>query len=205
MPTADRYSRLVLWLKVTLPLLALAILSTLFFVAETLDPEAAIPYAEVDVARILREQGVTRPTYGGVFDSGVSLNLSAEAVRPGGDGQNVLDGSQLSARFSFPSGADLQIESPVGIVDPGANAVTLRGGAVLKSSTGYAVVTEEIVASLSEASILAKEEILAEGPPGRITAGRMELMRSSGADPTYLLVFKDGVRLVYTPKETSEP
>ena len=45
MAATDRYSRLVFRLKVALPLVALAILSTLFFVAESLDPDAAIPYA----------------------------------------------------------------------------------------------------------------------------------------------------------------
>ena len=77
MAVADRYSRLVFWLKVTLPLVALAILSTLFFVAETLDPEAAIPYASVDVERILKEQGVTKPTFGGVTEDGVAISMSA--------------------------------------------------------------------------------------------------------------------------------
>lgn len=199
MATADRYSRVVLWLKVTLPLLALAILSTLFYVAETLDPDAAIPYADVDVEKILREQGVTKPTFGGVTADGVAISLAADAVRPSQDDRNRLRGTKLSARLDLPDGAHIDIESPTGIVDATARQAVLEGGARLESSTGYVVKTERIVASLAEASVIAETEITATGPPGEISAGRMELTRNPAGGSNYRLVFKQGVRLLYQP------
>ena len=42
MARADTHTRVVGWLKVALPLAALAILSTLFLVARRIDPEAAL-------------------------------------------------------------------------------------------------------------------------------------------------------------------
>lgn len=102
MSRADKYSRLVLWLKVALPLAALAILSTLFLVAETLDPDAAIPYAEVDVEKILQDQGITRPTFGGVTNDGVAISIAAEAVRPGNENRSRLTGTELSAKLTMP-------------------------------------------------------------------------------------------------------
>lgn len=205
MAAADRYSRLVLWLKVALPLIALAILSTLFFISETLDPEAAIPYADVDVERILREQGVTRPSFGGVTADGVAISLSAEAVRPGAEDRNRLTGRSLTARLDLPSGAHVDIVSPEGIVDATQNLATLAGGARLESSTGYVVETDRIVASMAEASVVAETEIVATGPLGEITAGRMELTRNGAQEPAYRLVFKDSVRLLYTPATGNDP
>ena len=66
MARADFHSRLVGWLKVVLPLAALAILSTLFLLADLIDPTAAIPYAEVDVEDLARDPrwGRTEETYG---------------------------------------------------------------------------------------------------------------------------------------------
>ncbi len=199
MATADTYSRIVLWLKVALPLAALAILSTLFFVAETLDPEAAIPYAEVDVERILREQGATAPNFGGVTADGVKIALSAAAIRPAADDRNRWTGTTLTANFDLPSGAVITLDSPEGIVDATQRQAILQGGAVLTSTTGYRVTTEQIVASFDEGTVVAEKGIVAEGPPGTITAGRMVLNRVDGDPPNHHLVFEDGVRLVYQP------
>ena len=200
MAVADRYSRLILWLKVALPLAALGILSTLFFVAETLDPEAAIPYADVDVAKILREQGITRPTFGGVTEDGIAISLFAEEVRPGANEKNRLTARALVAFLDLPSGAQITIDSATGIVDATKEEVILQDGARLESTTGYTVVTDQIVASMADASVFADSTVEAEGPAGQLTAGQMELTRTETPDPAYLLVFKGGVRLIYKPQ-----
>lgn len=199
MASADKYSRLVLWLKVSLPLAALAILSTLFFVAETLDPEAAIPYAEVDVAKILREQGATAPAFGGVSSGGVKIALTADSIRPGNESRTRWTGETLAAHLDLPSGARISIESPEGIVDADSSEAILHGGAVLESSTGYRVTSDSIVASLKNSNVVAENGIAATGPPGELTAGRMVLEQIEGTPPTHHLVFQNGVRLVFTP------
>ncbi|MEM7717785.1 MAG: hypothetical protein AAF222_01150 [Pseudomonadota bacterium] len=199
MANADRYSRLVLWLKVSLPLAALAILSTLFFVAETLDPEAAIPYASVDVAQVLRDQGATAPNFGGVTKDGVKVALSASAIRPDADQRMQWTGSDLKARLDLPSGSSVSIDSPIGVVDASQQEAILRGGATLESSTGYRVTTDQISTSLETGTVVAESGIVAVGPPGELTAGRMTLKRMDSTPPNYHLVFQDGVRLVFTP------
>nr|WP_232014486.1 hypothetical protein [Cereibacter sphaeroides] len=77
------HSRLVSWLKVVLPLAALAILSTLFLVARTINPDDAIPYADVDVADRVREPRITAPTWAGITSDGAALSVEAAAARPG--------------------------------------------------------------------------------------------------------------------------
>ncbi len=200
MATADRYSRVVLWLKVTLPLLALAILSTLFFVAETLDPEAAIPYADVDVEKILRDQGVTRPTFGGVTSDGATIALFADEVRPAADRQDRLTARSMEVNIDLPGGTRITIDSAIGVVDATARQAILQDGTRLESSIGYVVETNEMIASMSDTSVVAPGNITATGPAGQLTAGRMELTRTETPEPAFLLVFKEGVRLVYKPK-----
>lgn len=204
MTVADRYSRLVLWLKVALPLLALAIFSTLFFVAETLDPDAAIPFADVDVERVLRDQGVTKPSFGGVTSNGVAISLLAESIRPATGRPEWFDGQSLSASLDFPSGTRIDITSPAGLIDTSRKETILQGGAVLESSLGYTVRAPEITASMAEARVLALNTVKAEGPAGTLTAGEMELVRSDSADNSYLLVFKGGVRLLYSPENVRD-
>jgi lipopolysaccharide export system protein LptC len=57
----DRYSRTIAFLKVLLPLTALAILATLFLLSRSEDTVATIPFAEDDVSSRTRDQQVTRP------------------------------------------------------------------------------------------------------------------------------------------------
>ena len=197
MDAADRYSRLIQWLKIALPLAALAILSTLFFVAESLNPEAAIPYAEVDVERILREQGVTRPSFGGVTAGGIAIAVTADSVRPSPGAPQTMDGTALSATLDLPSGGHIEITSPAGRVDGTTQTAALSGGARLESSTGYTVKTDRITASVADGSVISAGGVSATGPAGDVEAGRMELRR--GEDGTYRLVFSEGVRLIYRP------
>ncbi len=53
-----------------MPLAALAILSTLFLVARTIDPSDAIKFTDLDVEDRLRDPRMTAPTYAGVTSDG---------------------------------------------------------------------------------------------------------------------------------------
>ena len=197
MAEADRYSRLVFWMKISLPVAALGILSTLFFVAETLDPEAAIPFADVDVERIMTEQGVNGPEFGGVTRNGVAISMTADTITPG-DNREKMAANRLAATFDLPGGGHIDVASDAGFVNSETKEATLEGSARLESSTGYVVTSERFVASFDDARVIADQEVNVFGPAGEITAGGMELVRSKD-DDTYLLVFKSGVRLIYQP------
>ncbi len=199
----DAYSRLVFWLKVMLPLAALAILSTLFLVSETLDPNKAIPYAEVDVERILREQGVTRPSFGGVTVSGATVTLGADTVKPvAGEGLR-LRGDALNVRIEMPNGAVVTIDSPIGEIDTTNRIAALDGGAVLESSLGYTIKTDTLTSSFENVDASTAGPVKVIAPGTTIDAGQMSLsQRSDGAG--HVLVFKEGVRLVYNPKAVKE-
>lgn len=197
MAATDRYSRLVFRLKVALPLVALGILSTLFFVSESLDPDAAIPYAEVDVERILEKQGISNASLGGVTSDGVAISLAARKIRTD-PSQTMLLGEALTAVLNLPDGSRIDIVSPSGTVDSNTQEVTLDGGVRLESTNGYVVTTDRLVTSLRDASAESRGKIVATGPAGEISAGSMMLVRLESADG-HQLVFQDGVRMVYHP------
>jgi len=76
----NTYSRVVAWAKVLLPLLALALLSTLFLVARTVDPAQKLPFADIDVDAIAREQRIGAPKFNGVTKEGTAISLSADSA-----------------------------------------------------------------------------------------------------------------------------
>ena len=80
MARADAHTRVVTWLKIALPLAALAILSTLFLLADKIDPEDALPYAEVDVEDLAREPRMTLPSNAGTTSDGAALIVLSGGV-----------------------------------------------------------------------------------------------------------------------------
>lgn len=201
MATADNtYSRLIAWLKIILPLLSLAILSTLFLVAETLDPEKAIPYADVDVAEILREQRIGKPAFAGVTSDGTAITVAAGEAKPDPNDTARLTGTDLVAQLLLPQGAMINITSPRGVIDGTAREAVLEGGARLETSTGYKVQTARLTTSFESTYAMTDGVVTADGPPGDISAGLMELTEDTENAGQYLLVFKNGVKLIYDPQ-----
>jgi lipopolysaccharide export system protein LptC len=192
------HSTLVSWLKIILPLVALAILSTLFLVARTVDPSDAIPFAEVDVEDRVREPRLTLPTWAGVMDDGAALTVSADEARPNADQASA---ERLVARLDMPDGASADLVSATGSLDPATRRLTVSGGVTLSTSSGYRIETERMVAALDRTSLVADQAVVATGPVGRVDADSMALTEKPDAPGQYVLVFKGAVKLLYLPPD----
>jgi lipopolysaccharide export system protein LptC len=193
----DTHSRVVGLAKIALPLLALAILSTLFLFARTIDPNDAIPYADVDVAERAREPRLTAPTYAGVTSDGAALTLQAAEARP--DAGAGATAQTLTARLDTPDGARTDLAAAMMTFDNEDGLLSLDGGVTVTTTTGYTITTDTLTARLDRTSLLAPGPVTAAAPAGTITADGMTL--TQGADSaTYVLVFKGRVKLLYTPQ-----
>jgi len=199
----DAYSRLIFWLKVTLPLIALAILSTLFLVSRAIDPSQPIRFANVDVDVIAREQIIGGPTFSGVTIDGAAITVSAASAKPELGGSKGITAKDLRASIITPGGIEIMITARFGKIDSVSQTAELVDDVVLETSTGYLVQTGRIVASLTVTEIFSAGTITASGPLGQITAGKMVLRQKFDHESksTYELVFKDGVKLIYDPKQ----
>ena len=215
----DTHTRIVGGLKLVLPLAALVILSTLFLVSRRTDPEAAIPYSDVDVEAILRDQRVAAPEYAGVTGDGAAIRLAADSARPDvgrGIGDGAVEALALRGGIDLPGGGHVGLTAGGGRIDTAARVARLTGGVRVRTSTGYDIHADAVETLLDATALTAAGPVRAEGPPGTLTAGAMELSRPARANagdgtpdaatpeagtglPPALLVFKDGVRLVYTP------
>ncbi|WP_374429238.1 LPS export ABC transporter periplasmic protein LptC [Tabrizicola sp.] len=198
MAQADRHTRVVGWLKVALPLMALAILSTLFLVARRVDPEAALPYAEVDVEDLAREPRMTAPTYAGTTEDGASVTLSADEARPAADGAPAK-AAALRLDLATPDGGRTELVAAQAQMDDTAQQLVLSGGVTVTTSTGYRLETAEVAAKLDRTGLESRSPVMATGPAGEISADGMVLRQDNRTPGSYVLVFKGGVRLIYQP------
>jgi lipopolysaccharide export system protein LptC len=190
------HSTVVSWLKVILPLAALGILSTLFLVARTIDPEDALPFAEVDIEDRLREPRLTMPTWAGVTEDGAALSITADEARPGAADSGPATARRIAAQLDLPDGGGATLEAAAGSLDAASGLLTVSGGVIVSTTSGYRIETETMTAALDRTRLESTGAIAADGPLGRITAGSM-LMSRGPDDAGYLLRFAGGVKLIY--------
>lgn len=198
MPRADAHTRVVIWLKVALPLAALVILSTLFMLADKIDPEDALPFAEVDVEGLAREPRMTLPSYAGTTSDGAAISLTAEAALPA-EVDRPAQALNVRLDLSTPDGATAELQAATALIDAIGKTVLLAGGVSLKTSHGYLLETSEMTVRLDRSGLEALSSVTASSPTGTLTANSMTLSQDNQTPDDYLMVFKGKVRLVYLP------
>ena len=194
------HSRLVFWLKILLPLAALMILSSVFLLSRNIRPEDAIPYAEVDIADRVRTPRLTAPDFAGMTADGAALSLKAAEALVGSDGSTSPGAIRdLVGLLETPDGARTDLVAHEARLDQDSDRMVLGGGVVIQNSTGYRIETAGISVALDRTSLDSLGPVTATGPVGVVKAGSLHLGLASADPQSYVLVFKDGVRLIYLP------
>jgi lipopolysaccharide export system protein LptC len=191
------HSRMVALLKVVLPLMALALLSTLFLFSRGVDPEDAIPYADVDVQDRMAEPRMVGAGFSGKTANGAALTLTAKEARPGeGD---LITASDVAASVQFPNGGAIKLTAAFADLRSQAETANLSGGVVVTDETGYWVEAKAL--TLSTTGILAQSDgpIVATGPLGRMSADEMTITSHIDSSKDVEMVFKGQVTVLYTP------
>ncbi len=193
----NTYSRVVSWLKVILPLLALAGLSTLFLVARTIDPAQTIPYSDVDIDELANEQRIGGPTFSGMTASGAAYRLSAARAWPSADGAGTMTGEEISASIDLTDGTRVSIRAGAASYANAARLAGLTDGVTVDIADGYRMTTPSLSLTLDQLRLWSDQAVTITGPGLRLDAGQFDLTgRGTEAEP-YVLVFKDNVKLLY--------
>lgn len=189
-------SRVVAWLRVLLPLAALALLATLFLWSDRPDPELAIPYAEGDAGVVDGPPRITAPTWAGVTRDGARVSLSAASASPdAASGSSVAD---MRLDWTGPDGLQARATAPEAVMD--ATAITLGGGVAVSLSSGWSLLARTLSAARDRSDITAAGGVEVEAPFGHITAEQARLHHPEGATGGgEVLDFTGGVRLIYQP------
>jgi lipopolysaccharide export system protein LptC len=194
----DRYSRMIAFLKVLLPLMALALLSTLFLLSQNTEPMASIPFAEAEVNERMRDQQITGPFFSGSTEQGDQISFSAGKIGVA-DGNGRVTANDISAQIDLSSGARLVFFADLGEVDIANDTSILSGKVLITTSTGYKINSERLVSAMTSLNMESPDKIIAEGPLGTFSAGSMRLTFSEKTKFTQM-IFTNAVKLIYDPK-----
>lgn len=195
----DRYSRWVTILKVLLPLAALALLSTLFLLSRSDDPEATIPIAEQEALDRIRDQQVTAPFFSGTTQKGDEILVTATSASLA-LGDKPAAAQNLTAQIKTTDGLTIRMTSDRGMLSQPVDTATFEGNVLIETSTGYFIRTQSLSTQLRSIAATSPGKITGTGPLGDFVAGQMQMdAKNDGAD--IHMVFKNGVKLVYEPKQ----
>lgn len=191
------HSRAVRLATLVLPLAALALLSTMFLLARSVNPDDAIPFAAVDVSERARDRQVTTPRLAGVSGRGTAFDLAAREARPDATDPRRMTGEALRLVLDGKTGGQATLVADAGEVDTGARTIALEGNVRIETSTGYTLETPRMNGSLGRLEVTASEGVRGTSPLGRLRAEAMRLDEDiSGAAR---MVFTGDVELLYVP------
>jgi lipopolysaccharide export system protein LptC len=197
MTGGNRYSTMVAWAKVALPMIALALLSTLFLFSRTPDPEASLPFSDVDIDQLIREQRLSRPRFAGTLDDGREITLVADTASATVRDPNTIVMSEIESRVALSQDAALTLSADLGDLDLGTQVVTLTGSVIALTTDGYRMITERLTVAMDTMRLASPEAIVLTGPGVTLEAGAMDM---TGADGDAFLSFTGGVRMLYEPE-----
>lgn len=192
------YSQVVTFLKVVLPLFALALLSTLFLFSKSREPGTNLPF--IDAIRqgdIAREQ-LGAPSFAGTTERGDMLTMTATRARPDGEGRIAAE--EFRAKLILSDGSDIQLTSDRAMLVEAAKEIELSGNVRVTSSTGYVMTTPGLVSSIQQTSARSTGPVSGTGPAGTIEAGALEILPTENGEDVQLR-FTGGVKLVYQPPQ----
>ncbi|WP_391480721.1 LPS export ABC transporter periplasmic protein LptC [Nereida sp. NH-UV-3] len=194
----NRYSRLVVWLKIILPIVGLVLLSLLFLVARpATDVQSTIPYAKVEIDEIVADQRISAPTYSGVTAEGDAIEFNAKLAAPSPNKPDSITSEGISARIDLKGGTTISLTAPQASVDGPTQTARLSGGVEVNTSAGVVVRTDAVTTSLETATLVTDGSVEATSSLGQITAGQMTLIQQNRG--VHVLVFQNGVRVIYQP------
>jgi len=204
---SDLYSRLIGWLRIILPVISLAILSSLFLFSRSRDPGEGIKLLKGDLADHAKTERIMHPRYAGMTRSGAAISFSADYATPRDTGGPVFDSENLNGEIELPDGRKISILAAEGTIDALESQAELRKDIHLETSDGYKAKAENLlIAAGKELEIRSETPITASGPNMSIEAGGLSLTAAAdlgdGTARDYHIVFNNGVKLLYTPKET---
>lgn len=199
----DRYSRTVTWLKVTLPLIAIGLLSTLFLLSRSIDPTASVPFADTEVRDRLLNRQVTGPYFSGTTANGDQIDFVAKTVTtPSGlTGANLAE--DIFVTINMASGTQITVNADHGLFDLAADVSELTGDVLITTSAGYVIRSQELLARISQLDLTSPDVVTATGLGGDLSAGAMNISVKEAGDPAQL-IFTNGVKLIYEPKQAKD-
>ena len=190
------YSNTIFYLKVTLVFMGFFALVLIFLSAKKLDPSTEIPFAkEIDFATL--DDGLTKPLYSSMTNSGDELHISADQVISTEDKDAALIKSATLKIFS-DSGFNVFLSSDTALLNKGKKNLIFSKNVILKTDNKMKITAPEIFTALDQTLIKAEGPVRGSFGNSKIEAGQLDIFKENKSS-NLVISFTKGVKVVYNP------
>lgn len=198
---APKLRRKILILKSAAFLCAAAALVMIFTPQSAEPPSAALGIGSHILSGSDVEQEISEPNFSGVTQLGEALSITAHTARLlNAENRKRIDLDAPSLSLSPKGGQWFEAHAQKGRIDVEAQTAALEGAAEFKSEAGFRGETGQIEVDLALGLISSPGQVTLDARQGSITAGSMLIYQDHEQNAPVLL-FQNGVKLVYTPAE----
>ena len=195
----DIHFQLMTGLKYILPMIALGLLSVMFYMSQSVPEESTIPYSERRLYDRAKGPQVSAPYFTGVTGAGDRLSMSAMSVKPDQSVDEDLEIDQVVLRIKTSPNQDILASSDSGLIRNEKGLLVMEGNVQVVTNNGYQLSASKMTSKMEALWLYADGPVKGTGAAGVLEAGSMEILRDSETG-NLQFIFKDGIKLIYDPK-----
>lgn len=196
------YSRAVAWMKVLLPLAAVAVIAMLFVSAQKPGDLTEIFTAEELVA-LGAGLRLDNPRFAGVTPEGEPFAIRAASALPDGAMPRFVDLDRPEGEIEMSDGRTVSARADTGRMHREQKTLVLTGAVVLDTSDGYHIETGQLEIDLDAKTANGPGQVSGSGPGGQINAGSFRVEAGEDGAGDGKIWFENRVRLVLIPGSRS--
>jgi len=192
------YSRAVAWMKVLLPLSAVAVVAVLFVSAQK-PGELTDIFSTEELAALGAGLRLDSPRFAGVTPEGEPFAIRADWALPDGAMPSFVDLERPEGEIELHDGRTVSAKADTGRIHREQKTLVLKGSVVLDTSDGYHIETGQLEIDLDTKTAKGVGPVRGSGPNGQIDAGSFRAEAGEDGAENGKIWFENRVRLVLIP------
>lgn len=194
----DFYSNLIQFLKITLPIIAIIMLGTLFLLPDNRTKIQAYENIDQSTLEIVKKAGISKPSFRGTLASGSNLELHANEIIPIDKKDNVIHINEIKARLELNKDFGANAYAKKGIINIEEQIANLVDGVTIRGFNDIEIETTDLKVDYNKSIAKSNNPVFMNGKFGTIKAGAAKFYdKSDSVNIGYVLLFSNGVKMRY--------
>lgn len=194
----NRYTLIIGWLKIILPLISLGLLSSLFIFSRSIDSGRPVQVIDTGLQERAQSRGVSDPIFAGLTDKKEQIQIQAKYAHPLDADMQHFNAQNVDAEIKPLAGGVIYVTSNKADIRQHNDEATLIDDVVVTTDTGYRLKTMLLETRFDTVFAESPVPVFGNGPIGDIKADRMVLTSDETTGDAHLL-FEGHVKVTYDP------
>lgn len=195
------HSRVVTILKLGLPLVALALVASVFLIQTDDRLGGTITFSDSDIDQLGQGLRLTNSVFNGTTKNGDRFRFAAATVVPDAAPPKRAAITTLDGDLQLADGPTVSLAADSGDLDIPSQRIDISGNVRITSSDGYKLVADKATIDFVTGTFVAGDKVVTDGPLGAITSGNLHVTPATQTGEARQFSFSNGVHVVYDPPE----